>query len=444
MQTPSGKTHVPADDASTIASSQLTPEDLSTIASGLLTPVVASSDESLTNGVGPDGPSSWAAESPPAEDSESEASQSRPSSTWYRTCPSSRNRRQARVRRRQISPSIFSVLTLVVILSVASMSWLIQSREESIAQPRANPIDDLIASQDDWIAVNDIIAEYDHLPEEIKIRETTMIDLMLAVKYSNLPSRHRLVREMQSFSVISERAVDDLIDWTSLAAATVDRVQNMNYHALLGYQSLQRVGSWAAIPAPIAEDAGLIPTLQHFCHVISAAVTGDRQQKSITLHQLFIDGANKAGRQLKGLKVQATSLATDFRKMSNHLEAIADISRSEEAQLKSDTRQLKIGVRGRMGLNNCAARDLKTQAEELELMAHRMMEGREMMKGATMKIKKLDKGFGKLYSELAEGKWEEVDVMPWRLASIQAAVNRLEGVRKSSRPRVAKVQQQSI
>ncbi|KAH7130923.1 hypothetical protein EDB81DRAFT_905601 [Dactylonectria macrodidyma] len=449
MKNSSGLDCVPADDTSTVASGQLTPEDVSTIASDLLTPVVEPSERSHTDGIQPDLSDSWATEPPTPEDSESEASKSGPSPPMNQPCSCPRNRRQASARRRQSrnrNPSfnLFSVFTLAAVLSVAAISWWIQSRGSSFMQPRVNPIDEFIASQDDWIAINDIITEYDYLPEEIKSRETTMTDLMLAVKHSNLPRRHRLAGEMQKFSVIADRVVDDLIDWTSLAAATVDRIQNMNYHALLGYQSLQRMGSWTAIPAPAAEDVGLIPTLQHFGHVVSAAIVGDRRQKSITLHQLFVQDADKAGSQLKLLKVRGTSLAKDFRKMSNHLERIADISRSEEAQLKSEERQRKSRVRGRMGLNSCAIRELKTQAEELHVMAQRMMEGREMMKGATIKIRKLDKGFGKLYLALAEGKWEEVDAIPWRLASIQAAVNRLEGVRESTRPRVAKSQQQVV
>ncbi|KAH7118636.1 hypothetical protein B0J13DRAFT_196494 [Dactylonectria estremocensis] len=447
MKTPSDQTYILLDDTSTITSGLFTPEDTSTIASSRHTPNATPSERGHVDGAGSGGSDAWTTESPTTDDSEPEASDL-PRSRLYQTYQKPHNRRRVRDRRRKISNrkgfNLFNILVSVAILSVAAISWWMRSWGSSSVQPRANPIDDFIASQDDWIAVNDIITEYDYLPEDIKSRETTMTDMMLAVKHSNLPSRHRLVREMKQFSVVADRVVDDLIDWTSLAAATVDRIQNMNYHALLGYQSLQEMGSWTAIPAPDAEDVGLIPTFQHFGHIISVALVGDRRQKSITLHQLFVQEADKAGSQLNLLKVQGTSLAKDFRKMSNHLGIIADISRSEEAQLKSEERQLKSSVRGWMGLNSCAAEDLKTQAEELCVMAQRMMEGREMMKGATMKIRKLDKGFGKLYLALAEGRWEEADAIPWRLATIQSAVNRLEGVRESTRPRVARSRQQTI
>ncbi|KAH6977571.1 hypothetical protein BKA56DRAFT_588461 [Ilyonectria sp. MPI-CAGE-AT-0026] len=418
-------------------------EDTNVIASGLLTPAITPSERSYPDGLGSDGSDISATGSPTTGNSEPETSASgRVNSRLYRTCINSPNRRQPPVshrgRNRNVNLKLcfLSFLPMVAFLAVAAIGWWMGSWEKPPALPRLNPIDEFLASQDDWVATNEIFTEYDYLPQKIKSGETAMTDLMIAVKYSDLPGRHRLAREMQEFSATAEKVVDNLIDWNSLAGATVDRIQNMNYHALLGYQSLQRMASWTVIPAPAAGDVGLIPTLQHFGHLISVSMVGDKEQVAIQLHQLFIQEAAKAGSQLNHLKIQGIALASDFRKIAYHLQNIAEISRSEEAQLKAEVRELLSGIWGWLGFNDYAAKDLSTQAMVLHTMADGMMEGHKMINNAMIKIRKLDKDFGRLYTALAESKWEEAGAMPLRLDAIQSAVNRLDSVRKSSRARL--------
>ncbi|KAH6999347.1 hypothetical protein EDB80DRAFT_780114 [Ilyonectria destructans] len=413
----------------------VSPEDTSTITSSLLTPVMTPSERSYTDGPGSDGSDISATESPTPGNSEPQTSASgRVSSRLYRACINPRNRRQPPVSHHKLCFLIF--LPMIVFLAVATIGWRMGCWENPPTSPGPNPMDDFVASQEDWVAVNEIFTEYDYLPQQIKSGETAMTDLMIAIKYSDLRGRHRLTREMQEFSATAEKVADNLMDWNSLAGATVDRIQNMNYHALLGYQSLQRMASWTVISAPAAGDVGLFPTLQHFGRLISVAMVGDKEQRAIQLHQLFIQEAAKAGSQLNHLKIQGTALASDFRKIAYHLQNIAEISRSEEAQLKAEVRELLSGIWGWLGFNDYAAKDLSTQALVLHIMADGMMEGHKMINNAMIKIRKLDKDFGRLYTALAESKWEEAGAMPMRLDTIQAAVNRLDSVRKSSRARL--------
>ncbi|KAK0706197.1 hypothetical protein B0T26DRAFT_679913 [Lasiosphaeria miniovina] len=56
--------------------------------------------------------------------------------------------------------------------------------EDPMIPPRRenpnDPIDALVASQDDWVSATDLVTEYDYLPLQIKGGEAKMTDLMIA------------------------------------------------------------------------------------------------------------------------------------------------------------------------------------------------------------------------------------------------------------------------
>ncbi|KAK3324951.1 hypothetical protein B0H66DRAFT_615262 [Apodospora peruviana] len=325
-----------------------------------------------------------------------------------------------------------SIIPIFAFIAVALIGWWMIPVDGG----KPGPIDAFVASQDDWVHVTNLVTEYDRLPLEIKGGESRMTDLMISVKYSELPGKDLLVKDMQQCVTVAERVVDNLIDWNSLAGDTVDRIQNMNYHALTAYRGLQSMASWAVIPAPAAGDIGVIATIQHVGHALSLAVVGDKEKKGEMLQKLFIQEADRAKDQLADLKLSGTALAHDLSLLAYHLKSIATTARAEQAQLNAEMRELLSGIWGYLGFNDYAVASLGTQADMLALMAEATMQGNGYIGEVMGKIRKIDKDFTKLYKALEESKWSQAGTMSLRLDNIQSAIDKLDHARRSSTSRL--------
>ncbi|KAG8404863.1 hypothetical protein J3459_016670 [Metarhizium acridum] len=209
---------------------------------------------------------------------------------------------------------------------------------------------------------------------------------------------------MQQFQIVSNRIVDRLIEWNNLASRTVNKVQHMNYLILSAYRHQQSMIAWAVIPAPAVGDAGVVSTLQHFGHVLSTAIVGDREKKATKLLQLFAEQASKAAMQLNTLLVDGKQLESDFSMLICHLLNIKDLTELEKSQLGEDEEALLSILWALIKVYKREVGRLKSQEDLLKAMIGTAKEAGGYLYNVPVKIPRLNKDSAKLYQELAESK----------------------------------------
>lgn len=297
----------------------------------------------------------------------------------------------------------------------------------------ADPVDEFLKTQEEWVGVSDLVASFDYLPVAIKQGESNMIEVMIAIKHSHLRGRDRLVGEMEEFAELAGAISHKTIVWNNMVAATVDRVQNMNYHALRGLRGVQNSYSWPVIPAPASDTTGgLLTIAQGIAHRITSSLAHSQEQRVERFRVALVDEADRCGKDLGTLRVSGTELKADFARATRILKKMAEIARSEAFLTKGDRKDLEDSFWQLFGFYSGQIDNLNAHIQYLDGIAGDMMVGHRFMNDAIGRIVKLDDGFGHLQRSLKEMKFEKSSDLALRMDRIQSGIDKINKIRGSA------------
>ncbi|KAM7186329.1 hypothetical protein V8F33_011903 [Rhypophila sp. PSN 637] len=332
---------------------------------------------------------------------------------------------------------LLSLIPVGLFLLVAVAGYMVSSWSESHRDTKSNEaIDSFLSSQEEWVNVNDLVTQFDYLPTVIKQGESDMVDLKLAIKHSHLRGRDRLVSQMGLFETIASAISSHANKWNALAGSNIDRVQNMNYHALRALEAVQKSSTWPVIPAPSPGEIGVLSQVQSAAHAITSSMAHAQEQRVARLHQAFTQEVDKIGDGFGELRVMGTQLLGEFHRAVVTLQNIADIARHEAFLAGVDRDELENSFWQWFGVYSESIANLGTHIDYLQGMAGHMMVGHNVMSSIMVEVERLDAGFKVLQIALKEAKFEKSEHMAQQLDRIQASIRRLDRVRQSSRARV--------
>ncbi|KAK4208844.1 hypothetical protein QBC37DRAFT_64704 [Rhypophila decipiens] len=348
----------------------------------------------------------------------------------------SENNLEPRPRTFQRNLCLLGLIPVGLFLLVAVAGYIVSTWAESNNNTKSNEaIDCFLSSQEDWMNVNDLVTKYDYLPTVVKQGESEMVGLMVAIKHSHLRGRDRLVSQMDRFATVSSSISSHANKWNALAGSNIDRVQNMNYHALRALEAVQRSSSWPVIPAPSPGESGIISHIQSAAHGITSAMADAHKQRVTRLHEVIGHEADQIADGLGQLRVTGTQLVGEFRQAVFIMQNIADIAHNEAFIADGDRDELKTSFWQWFGLYSESIANLGTHIEYLQGMAGHIMVGHNAMSEILTEIEGLDESFKILQTALKEANFEKSEYTAQQLDRIQSSIRRLDGMRQSSRAR---------
>ncbi|KAJ8132172.1 hypothetical protein O1611_g1452 [Lasiodiplodia mahajangana] len=115
-------------------------------------------------------------------------------------------------------------------ISFLDLTWCSRSPPVSSLRGKAQPLafDELINAQSQFEQVLEVSAQGISLPLEMKRSESSVRDLRIVIKYSDLSGRDELVYEFDGYIETTRNIIDDLQSFNTHVGGTVDSVVGMN------------------------------------------------------------------------------------------------------------------------------------------------------------------------------------------------------------------------
>jgi hypothetical protein len=227
---------------------------------------------------------------------------------------------------------ITSAACAVPILSFAP--WC--RRPDKPADKTQAPFENLVALQDSFSKVLDIAQEGASLPTVMSLSEAPVLELRDVIKFqSELPSKHQLVAQFDSFVQLSRTTSAELGTFNSHVGGAVDKIISMNRYTLRVLETVRR-----------APDSNLVGRISN---LLPGA--GRRLTAADVVAQ-YLRHADKVEEQSDALIVEAEALLRSLNAMDAQLDVIRETAAHDNAVLANKRTEIFAGLWTSLGFNS--------------------------------------------------------------------------------------------